>query len=102
MWKINDVDNGVQFNVRVQPRASKNEIVGMYGEALKVRLTSPPVDGAANKVCITFFAKYFKVAKGQVEIVAGHKSRDKVIKIVGFSQQQVNNCLKSKGIVIDV
>ncbi len=102
MWHINDVDNGVQFNIRVQPRASKNEIVGMYGDALKVRLTSPPVDGAANGACIAFFSKYFKVTKGQVEIVAGHKSRDKVIKIIGFSQEQVKNCLKSKEFVINV
>ncbi|HZK18644.1 MAG TPA: DUF167 domain-containing protein [Clostridia bacterium] len=86
---IKENRKGVTFCVRVQPRASKNEIKGLYGKAMRVRLTSPPVEGAANKECISFFAKRLKVAKGRVAIVSGEASRDKIISVEGVKKSDV-------------
>lgn len=69
--------------VYVQPRASRNEVVGLHGEALKVRLTSPPVDGKANKALIAFFAKLLHLPKSAITLHSGHQNRNKVLKISG-------------------
>jgi uncharacterized protein len=71
------VDNGVLIHLFVQPRASKNQLAGVVEDELKVRLTSPPVDGAANALCIKYFAKLLGIAKSELELVAGEKSRHK-------------------------
>ena len=76
-------EDGILLNIHVQPRASKNQICGLQGEALKIRLTSPPVDGAANKLCREFLANLFGVAKSYVQIVSGETSRHKRIRISG-------------------
>ena len=68
---------GVVVNILVQPRASRNELVGLQGDCLKIRLTSPPVEGAANKRCRDFLAKLLGVGKGRVALVSGQKSRQK-------------------------
>ena len=83
----------VTFAVRVVPRASKDEIVGVHGDALKVRLTAPPVEGRANEALIAFLAKRLGVRKGQVEIVAGATSRRKMIHVIGLSAQEVEERL---------
>jgi uncharacterized protein (TIGR00251 family) len=70
-------DNGVIIRLFVQPRASKNQLAGIVEDELKVRLTSPPVDGAANALCIKYFAKLLGIAKSELELVAGEKSRHK-------------------------
>lgn len=75
--------NDVILNVYVQPRASKNQICGILGNELKIRLTSPPVDGAANKLCREFFADLFNVAKSSVEIISGETGRHKRLRIIG-------------------
>jgi len=67
--------------VRVQPRASRDEIVGPHGEALKVRITAPPVEGRANEHLRRFLAKAFEVAPGRVELLAGSAGRQKRIAI---------------------
>jgi len=69
--------DGITLTVFVQPRSSKNMIAGLHDQALKVKLTSPPVDGAANKMCIQYLSKCLKVPKSSIEIVSGHKSRTK-------------------------
>lgn len=69
------------IQLRVTPRASKNEIVGPYGDALKVRITAPPVEGAANAHLIEWFAKLCKVPKAQITLEAGDKARGKRIRI---------------------
>ena len=84
----------VTFAVRVVPRASRTEIVGFHDGALKVRLTSPPVDGAANTELIKFLAKEFGVAKGDVLIVAGETSKNKRIKIDNLSQSKFDEVTK--------
>jgi uncharacterized protein len=68
---------GITLTVFVQPRSSKNMIAGVHDHALKLKLTSPPVDGAANKMCIQYLAKCLKVPKSSIEIVSGQKSRTK-------------------------
>jgi uncharacterized protein (TIGR00251 family) len=69
------------LNLHIQPRASKSEVCGIQGDALKIRLTSPPVDGAANKLCREFLAELFHVPKSAVEIISGEASRHKRVKI---------------------
>jgi hypothetical protein len=89
-------DDGVIMAVYVQPRASKNEIVGVQGDELKVRLTSPPAEGAANKLCGEFFARLLGVAKGEVVLVAGHRSRHKRLFIRGVTTDEVSAVLAAK------
>lgn len=88
--------HGILIRLYIQPRASKNEIVGIHGgTALKIRLTSPPVDGAANSACIEFLANILGIRKSHVEILSGQKSRIKQIKLSGISLQETENLLKS-------
>ena len=63
----------------VQPRSAKNTLVGPHADSLKIKLTAPPVEGAANKMCVAFFAKLLKLPKSAVEIVSGHSARNKVL-----------------------
>ena len=70
---------GIVFKVFVQPRASKNTIVGAHGDALKIKITAPPVAGAANKMCLKFLAKQLKASPLRLEILNGHNSRTKQI-----------------------
>ena len=69
--------NGVTFKVFVQPRSSKNMISGLYKDSLKIKLMAPPVEGAANKMCIKYLAKCLEVPKSSLEIISGHTSRTK-------------------------
>jgi len=91
--KITEVEGGVTFAVRVVPRASRNEIVGVQGDALKVRLTAPPVEGRANEVLVAFLAQRLGVRKSQVEIVAGATSRQKIIRVIRLLAQEVEERL---------
>ncbi len=88
-------EGGVIISVYVQPRASKNEVVGLQGDELKLRFTSPPVEGAANKLCREFLAKLLGVAKGQVSLVAGDKSRHKRLFARGVTPEQARHVLES-------
>ena len=65
------------IKIYVQPRSAKNAIVGLHADFLKVKLTAPPVEGAANKMCVDFFAKALKLPKSSIEIVSGHTGRSK-------------------------
>jgi uncharacterized protein len=86
---VTEAAEGVIFTVHVQPKASRNEISGLSGSELKIRLTSPPVDGAANKLCREYLAKLLGVAKSAVYILAGEKSRHKVIAVDGITKESV-------------
>jgi len=83
------------FAVKVHPRASKNAITGEIGDALKVSLTAPPVDGKANAACIEFFAKLLKVPRSSVSIASGETSRNKVIRVHGLSAAELARRLGS-------
>ena len=77
--------NGIQFSAIIQPRSSKNKVCGLHGESLKIRLTSPPVDGEANKMCIKLLAKVLNVSPSRIIIVSGHTRRNKVIHVEGIN-----------------
>src|SRR5215218_3080864 len=80
---------GVRVNVHVQPRASRSEIVGLHGAALKVRLQAPPVDGAANDALVALFAEQLGVPRRAVRVVSGATSRGKVVEIDGTTEAAV-------------
>jgi len=86
---IRESNNGVTFVVKVHPRAKRNTITGEAGDALKLSLTSPPVEGRANEACIEFFAKLFKVARSSVTIASGQTSRNKIIRVTGLSTAEI-------------
>jgi uncharacterized protein (TIGR00251 family) len=81
--------DAVRFSVRLQPRASKNEIAGLQGVALKVRVTAPPVDGLANEAMVELLSKALATSRRNVCIVSGHASRTKVIEISGADLESV-------------
>ena len=72
---------GVTFKVYVQPRSSKNQIVGRHGDALKVKIKAPPVEGAANKMCIQYMAACLGLPKSCVEITSGKTGRNKQVHV---------------------
>jgi uncharacterized protein (TIGR00251 family) len=79
--------------VRVQPRASRTEIAGAYGDAVKIRVAAPPVDGAANTELVAFLAKRFGVPKSSVRIVKGDRGRDKLVEVDGVSDEEVRRLM---------
>ena len=70
---------GIIFKVSVQPKSARNMVVGLHGDAVKIKLTAPPVDNAANAQCIKFLAKVLGVSKSSLDIIAGHTSRSKQV-----------------------
>ena len=81
--RTRDDGDALVFEVRVAPRASRNRIVGVQDGALKVALTAPPVDGAANEALRKMLAKAFGVSKSSVEIVRGDRARTKLLRVQG-------------------
>lgn len=73
--------NSLTLNVRVQPRASRDEIAGVHGQQLKIRLTAPPVDGKANQTLLKFLAKTCGVPIGKVTLLSGETGRNKRVRI---------------------
>lgn len=72
------------LNLHIQPGAKRTELVGLHGEALKIRLAAPPVDGKANAALLLFLSKIFKVPKEAVVLLRGHSSRQKQVQIKGY------------------
>ena len=87
------LNDALVVSVYVQPRASKSQICGLQGTELKIRLTSPPVDGAANKLCREFIADLLHIAKSSVEIISGETSRHKRVRILGNHSEHIS-CLQ--------
>ena len=94
MIPIQETAAGVTFAVRLHPRAKKNAITGEGGDALKLSLTAPPVEGRANEACIEFFANLLKLPRSSITIAAGQASRNKVIRVTGLSAAEVQRRLK--------
>ena len=86
-------ESGVLLRVRIQPRASADRLEGLQGDQLRLRLTAPPVAGAANAACIAFLAKKLGVSRSLVQLYTGEKSRDKLVHIVGLTPAQVATAL---------
>ncbi len=95
MIPIRDTPSGATFQVKVRPRAKKNAITGAVGDALKLALTAPPVEGRANEACIGFLAEALNVPRSSVTITAGKSSRNKAILVSGLSAMEVEARLKS-------
>jgi uncharacterized protein (TIGR00251 family) len=91
---ILEASSGISFAIKVQPRARKNAVIGELGDALKVSLTTPPVEGRANQACIEFFANLLKVPRSSVTIASGQKSRRKVIRVAGLSAEEVRQRIR--------
>ena len=95
MITVRDTPSGATFRVKVHPRARKNAITGEVGDALKVALTAPPVEGRANQACIEFLAEILNVPRASVTIAAGESSRLKVVRVAGLTAAQVETKLRN-------
>jgi uncharacterized protein len=94
MFAIHEDGGCVRFAVKIHPRAKKNAVTGELGEALKVSLTAPPLEGRANQACIEFLAKLLKVPRSSITIASGHTNRNKVIRVGGVTGQYVRERLQ--------
>jgi len=95
MVNITQRKGAAAFTVRVVPRASRNEIAGIQEDMIRIRLTAPPVEGAANKALVKFLANALGVSKRDIEIVTGHSGRQKVVSVHGLSPQDLKARLEA-------
>jgi uncharacterized protein len=91
---ISDHPLGATFPIRVQPRAARTAITGTVGDALKVSLSAPPLDGRANAAVVEFFSEVLSVPRSAVQVVAGERSRNKIVRIAGCSGAEVQRKLR--------
>ncbi len=87
--------DGVLLAIKLQPRASANEIGSAIGQELKIKVMAPPVDDAANEALVRLLADHFDCGRNRVELVRGHTSRHKLIKLLGLSEAAVTARLRS-------
>jgi len=92
---IREQPDGILLAIRLQPRASANEIAGAHGNELRIKVTAPPVDSAANEALLKLLADHFDCPRNRVELVRGHTSRHKVVKLHGFSVEYVVASLRA-------
>ncbi len=95
MIPVRDSAAGATFAVKVHPRAKKDAITGEIGDALKLALTAPPIEGRANEACIEFFAKVLRVPRSSVSIASGQSSRAKVVRVHALSASEVEQRLRA-------
>ena len=99
MVRLRESKKGLTFDIQVIPHASRAELVGVQDSALKVKVTAPPVEGAANEACIKLLAKELGLKKSQMEISSGAKSRKKTVMIKDISKTEletkINNICKT-------
>lgn len=88
-WIVSEDEGGVTIAVQVVPRASRNEVAGAQGDLLKVRITAPPVEGAANAALLAFLADALGVRKRDVELASGEHARRKLVRIRGLDAATV-------------
>lgn len=84
------------LKIHVTPRASRNQITGWRGDILCIKITAPPVEGAANEAISKFLADALKVRKSQVELVSGEKSREKTVRVLGLSEVEIHTRIGSQ------
>ncbi len=95
---LNVQPDGVQLSLKVQPRASANALVGAAGNELRVKVTAPPVDAAANEALVRFLAGCFDIPRNRVELLRGNTSRHKVVKLYGLDPKTAMDRLRSAGV----
>ena len=93
---VTEREEGAIFRVRVLPRSRRDEVVGLHGDALKIRLRAPPVGGKANRALQEFLAERLGVSRSAVEILSGHASRQKRVRVSGVSAAVVRALLSTK------
>ena len=86
--RIKEYKDGIQFSGLIHPRSANNKICGLQDEYLKIHITSPPVDGNANKMCVKFLAKILSVSQSKITIVSGQNGRKKIIRIDGMNTSE--------------
>lgn len=96
---LREVDGGVTIAVAAQPSAKKSEVVGLHGDALKIKVASPPVDGAANEALCAFLAERLGVRARDVSLLRGATSRQKVFEIKGVTAEQASARLAPAGLL---
>jgi len=89
MVNIKESEDGVILHVHVVPRSAKSEVAGVQGDALKLKITAPPVEGQANAECIRLLSDILGIKKKQVRILGGHKSRKKTVAIEGIGRRDI-------------
>jgi len=99
MIPVRESAGAVTFAVKVHPRAKRDAVSGEIGDALKVALNAPPVDGKANEACIRFLADILRVPRSSVTIAAGETNRNKLIRVVGVSAAQAEERLRAAEIL---
>ena len=92
-WVQAGSEGRVLLKVWLQPRAAKVEVVGVYGDALKIKITAPPVEGKANKQLLKFLAERLQLLTSQINLRSGNTSRHKVVEIRGLSINEVKDRL---------
>jgi uncharacterized protein len=93
---FSETSDSIIFNVRVIPRSSRSEIAGELDGALKIKLKSPPVGGAANEELIQVLSKIFGVSRANVELVSGAASRTKRVRVAGITKEEITAILQAK------
>ena len=83
------VGDCIRLSIRLQPRSSRNEIAGLQGDRLKIRITAPPVEGMANEALIEFLSESLNISRRNVCIVSGHSSRNKIVEVCGVELEAV-------------
>ncbi|MGI5912448.1 MAG: DUF167 domain-containing protein [Syntrophomonadaceae bacterium] len=87
MLEIEETNQAIRVEVKVQPRSSRNQIVGEQNGVLKVKLTAPPIEGEANRALINFLAVYLKIPRKDISLIRGETSRNKLIEIKGITKK---------------
>jgi uncharacterized protein (TIGR00251 family) len=95
IFQINEAKNGLTFEVKVTPGASRSQIIGFQDGAFKLKVTAQPVEGAANIACIKLLAEALKLRKSQVEIFAGAKSRKKTVLVKNMTKKELELKIKN-------
>jgi uncharacterized protein (TIGR00251 family) len=93
MIPITSTDAGVRFAAYIQPRASRTEVSGVHGDAVKIRVAAPPVEGAANDALVRFLAKRLRIAASSIRLVGGEHSRRKVVEVGGVGGEALLEAL---------
>ncbi len=95
MVELRQRGEAVTFRARVVPRASRDKIAGFHDGAVRIRLTAPPVEGAANEALVALLSSVLRVAKRDIELLSGQTARNKVVSVTGLSAEEVEARLRS-------
>jgi uncharacterized protein (TIGR00251 family) len=96
MLPVQETEKGLVIQIRVLPRSSRCEVVGIQDGALKIKITSPPIEGKANDECVRFLADQLKIKKSQIEIIAGRKARKKTVIVSGIKKADLEALVESR------